>query len=107
MKGTIRSLKAVLNIENITIAFITEAQLKRREQITIKRYRWVQRQGPNKKGGGVGILVSEKNAQNTTEDKGSDEHEHLKTKFIKLECRPKYSNQSILWTQESKKEQRK
>ena len=29
-----------------------------------------------------------KNAQNITEDNSSDEHEHLETKWIKLECRP-------------------
>ena len=89
MKGKIRSLETVLSTEKITIALITENQLKHGEQITIKGYRWVQRPRPNNKGGGVGILVSEKIAQNTTEDNSSDEHEHLETKWIKLECRPK------------------
>ena len=39
--------------------------------------------------GGVGILVSEKIARNTTEDNSGDEHERLETKWIKLDCRPR------------------
>ena len=89
MKGKIRSLESVLNTEKIAIALITETQMKKGEKISIKGYRWVHRPRPNNKGGGVGILVTEKLAQNTTEDNSSEAPEHLETKWIKLECRPK------------------
>ena len=58
-------------------------------QISIKGYRWIHRPRPNSKGGGVGILVSEKLAQSTTEDTSNKDHEQLETKWIKLECRPR------------------
>ena len=41
------------------------------------------------KGGRVGILISERIAQSTIEDNECEEHEHLESKWIRLECRPK------------------
>ena len=89
IKGKIRSLETALNTEKISIALITETQLKKGEQISIKGYRWIHRPRPNNKGGGVGILVAEKLAQSTTEDTPNEDHEQLETKWIKLECRPR------------------
>ena len=37
----------------------------------------------------MGTLVAEKIAQNTIEDNIGEDHDRLKTKWIKLECRPK------------------
>ena len=63
--------------------------MKKGDQISIKGYRWIEKHRTNNKGGGVGILVSEKKiARNTTEDNSGDEHERLETKWIKLDCRP-------------------
>ena len=89
IKGKIRSLEAALNTEKISIALITETQLKSGEQISIKGYRWIHKPRINNKGGGVGILVAEKLAQNVTEDNPSDEHDQIETKWINLECRPR------------------
>ena len=74
---------------SLTAGHPAETQMKKGEQISIKGYRWVHRPRPNNKGGGVGILVTEKLARNTTEDNSSEAPEHLETKWIKLECRPK------------------
>ena len=63
--------------------------LKKGEQISIKGYRWIDKPRANNSGGGIGILVSEKIAQNTTEDTSGEEHEQLETIWIKIECRPK------------------
>ena len=63
--------------------------MKKGEQISIKGYRWVDKPRENNKGGGVGILISEKIAQNTTEDNSSDEYENLETKWIQMESRPR------------------
>ena len=89
IKGKIRNLETALNTEKISIALITETQLKKGEQISIKGYRWIHRPRPNNKGGGVGIIVAEKLAQSTTEDTSNEDHEQLETKWIKLECRPR------------------
>ena len=43
----------------------------------------------NNKGGGVGIPVSEKIAQNTIEDGSSDEYENLEINWIQIESRPR------------------
>ena len=63
--------------------------LKKGEQISIKGYRWIDKPRANNSRGGIGILVSEKIAQNTTEDNSGEEHEQLETIWIELECRPK------------------
>ena len=63
--------------------------MKKGDQIAIKGYRWIEKHRTNKKGGGVGILVSETIARNTTEDNRGDEHKRLETKWIKLDCRPR------------------
>ena len=89
IKGKIKSLETTLNTEKISIALITETQLKKNEQISVKGYRWIHKPRPNNNGGGVGILVAEKIAQNTTEDISGEDHDQLETKWIKLECRPK------------------
>ena len=89
IKGKIKSLETTLNTEKISIALITETQLKKNEQISIKGYRWIHKPRPNNNGGGVGILVAEKIAQNTTEDNSGEDHDQVETKWIKLECRPK------------------
>ena len=89
LKGKIKSLQSLLQTEKITIALITETMLKKGEKISIKGYRWAEKSRTNNRGGGVGILVSEKIAQNTTEDNTSDEHESLESKWIQIESRPK------------------
>ena len=63
--------------------------MNKNDQISIKGYRWAENPRNNNKGGGVGILISEKIAQNTIEDNECEEHEHLESKWIRLECRPK------------------
>ena len=80
IKGKIRSLEAALNTEKISIALITKTQLKSGEQISIKGYRWIHKPRTNNKGGGIGILVAEKLAQNVTENNPSDEHDQIETK---------------------------
>ena len=89
IKGKIKSLETTLNTAKISIALITETQLKKNEQISVKGYRWIHKPRPNNNGGGVGILVAEKIAQNTTEDNSGEDHDQVETKWIKLECRPK------------------
>ena len=64
--------------------------MNKNDQISIKGYRWAEKpRKKNNKRGGVGILISEKIAQNTIEDNECEEHEHLESKWIQLECRPK------------------
>ena len=63
--------------------------LKKGEQISIKGYRWIDKPRANNSGRGIGILVSEKIAQNTTENTSGEEHEQLEIIWIKIECRPK------------------
>ena len=89
LKGKIKSLESLLQTEKIAIALITETMWKKGEKISIKRYRWADKSITNNRGGGVGILVSEKITQNTTEDNTSDEHESLESKWIQIESRPK------------------
>ena len=89
LKGKIRSLESLLQTEKITIALITETMMKKGDQISIKGYRWIDKPKENNKGGRVGILVSEKIAQNTTEDNFNDEYENLETKWIQIESRPR------------------
>ena len=88
IKGKIRSLESLLQAKKVTIALITETMLKKGDQISIKLYRWIDKPRENNKGGRVGILVSEKIAQNTTEDNCSDEYGNLETKWIQNESRP-------------------
>ena len=71
------------------MVLITETMLKKGDQISIKGYRWIDKPRENNKGGRVGILVSEKIAQNTIEDNSSDEYENLETKWIQIESRPR------------------
>ena len=89
LKGKIKSLEFLLQTEKIAIALITETMLKKGETILIKGYRWADKSRTNNRGGGVGILVSEKIAQNTTEDNTCDEHESLESKWIQIESKPK------------------
>ena len=89
LKGKIRSLESHLQTKKITMVLITETMLKKGDQISIKGYRWIDKPRENNKGGRVGILVSEKIAQNTIEDNSSDEYENLETKWIQIESRPR------------------
>ena len=89
IKGKIKSLESLLQAEKIDIALITETKMKKGDQISIKGYRWIEKQRTNNKGGGVGILVSETIANNTTENNSLDDHELLESKWIRIECRPR------------------
>ena len=89
LKGNIKSLESLLQLEQITIALLTETMMNNNDQISIKGYRWAERPRKNNKGGGVGILISEKIAQDTIEHNECEEQEHLELKWIRLECRPK------------------
>ena len=63
--------------------------MRKGDQISIKGYRWIEKQRTDNKGGGVGILVSEKIANNTTENNNLDDHELLESKWNRIECRPR------------------
>ena len=89
IKGKIKSLESLLQAEKIDIALITETKMRKGDQISIKGYRWIEKQRTDNKGGGVGILVSEKIANNTTENNNLDDHELLESKWIRIECRPR------------------
>ena len=89
IKGKIKSLESLLQAEKIDIALITETKMRKGDQISIKGYRWIEKQRTGNKGGGVGILVSEKIANNTTENNNLDDHELLESKWIRIECRPR------------------
>ena len=89
IKGKIKSLESLLQAEKIDIALITETKMRKGHQISIKGYRWIEKQRTDNKGGGVGILVSEKIANNTTENNNLDDHELLESKWIRIECRPR------------------
>ena len=88
IKGKIKSLESLLQAEKIDIALITETKMRKGDQISIKGYRWIEKQRTDNKGGGVGILVWEKIANNTTENNNLDDHELLESKWIRIECRP-------------------
>ena len=89
IKGKIKSLESLLQAEKIDIALITETKMKKGDQISIKGYRWIEKQRTDNKGGGLGILVSETIANNTTENNSLDDHELLESKWIRIECRPR------------------
>ena len=89
IKSKIKSLESLLQAEKIDIALITETKMRKGDQISIKGYRWIEKQRTDNKGGGVGILVSEKIANNTTENNNLDDHELLESKWIRIECRPR------------------
>ena len=77
IKGKIKSLESLLHAEKIDIALITETEMKKGDQISVKGYRWIEKQRTDNKGGGVGILVSETIARNTTENNSLEDHELL------------------------------
>ena len=89
IKGKIKSLESLLQAEKIDIALITETKMKKGDQISIKGYRWIEKQRTDNKGVGVGILVLETIANNTTENNSLDDHELLESKWIRIECRPR------------------
>ena len=88
IKGKTKSLQTLLYAENIDIALISESKLTNKETANIKGYKWIGKNRKNRTGGGVGILISNKIANHTTEDNTTDE-ETTETKWIKLECKPK------------------
>ncbi len=88
-KGKIKSLESLLTTEKIHIALITETLFKEKEGYNIKGYKWIGNNRSNKKGGGIGILISSQIAGCTSEANNIEENENLETKWIKLETRPK------------------
>ncbi len=87
-KGKMRSMQSLVEAENLHITLITETMFKGDEKYNIKGQKWVGRNRKNKTGGGVGILVSEKISNNTTEVTDIEEDEDLETTWVKIDTRP-------------------
>ena len=58
-KGKIKSLESMMNTEKEDIALLSETNLKGKETINIKGYRWIGKNRQTRAGGGVGILIKE------------------------------------------------
>ncbi len=88
-KGKIRSMESLLQTEKIQIALITETMFNNKEAYNIKGYKWIGKNRTNKKGGGIGILISNQLTGCTSEANDIEENPNLETTWIKLETRPK------------------
>ncbi len=87
-KGKIRSLESLLASEKVKIAAITETMFSGNEGYNIKGYTWIGKNRKDRKGGGIGILVSNCLSKHIREEDSVEDSEDNEILWITLNTRP-------------------
>ena len=89
LKGKIKSLESLLESEKNHIALTTKTNLKEKEKVNIKGYKWIGKEQKRERRRWSRDSDSKKHRRYVVEGNSGEDHERLETKWIKLESRPK------------------